>query len=107
MSEHERKIDGAVAFLRENWRDDGAEGESVHLLCDEIASLRTALAAAESQRDAAVAVLREVQWNATRAGVAACPSCGNFHPNIHASNDVDHAPDCSLAAAIAAGKVKP
>lgn len=29
-------IGGLVAFARKTWRDDGAEGETVHRLCDEI-----------------------------------------------------------------------
>lgn len=36
---------GAVQFLRENWRNDGAEGESVHLVCD---ALETYAGKAES-----------------------------------------------------------
>lgn len=29
------RVRGAVAFARETWRNDGAEGETVHLLADE------------------------------------------------------------------------
>lgn len=29
-------IDGAIATLRESFPNDGAEGESVHLVCDEV-----------------------------------------------------------------------
>lgn len=27
-------VEGLVRTFRESWRNDGAEGESVHLLCD-------------------------------------------------------------------------
>ena len=29
-----------VKFARETWRNDGAEGETVHALCDEVEALR-------------------------------------------------------------------
>lgn len=29
-----RKLGGAVSFARQTWHNDGAEGETVHLLCD-------------------------------------------------------------------------
>ena len=39
----EHAVTGAIAFLRENWRhNDGAEGESVKLVCDELERLRAA-----------------------------------------------------------------
>ena len=34
------KVNGAVAFLRENFRNDGAEGESVHVACDAVDALK-------------------------------------------------------------------
>lgn len=34
-----RNARGALAFCRENFRNDGAEGESVHLLCDVLETL--------------------------------------------------------------------
>lgn len=33
-------VDGAIALLRESFRNDGAEGESVHLVCDELEGFR-------------------------------------------------------------------
>lgn len=30
------RVKGAIEFARRTWRNDGAEGETVHLLCDEI-----------------------------------------------------------------------
>lgn len=37
---------GAIAFLRENWKNnDGAEGESVKIVCDELERLRALVAA--------------------------------------------------------------
>lgn len=33
------KVAAALAFARETWRRDGAEGETVHLLCDELEAL--------------------------------------------------------------------
>jgi hypothetical protein len=38
-------VTGAIALLRENWRhNDGAEGESVKLVCNELERLRALLA---------------------------------------------------------------
>ena len=39
MSVVSKKVASAIAFLRENWWNDGAEGESVHLLCREFEHL--------------------------------------------------------------------
>jgi len=33
-------VDGAIALLRESFLNDGAEGESVHLVCDELEAFR-------------------------------------------------------------------
>lgn len=32
----EHVVRGAIAFARREWRNDGAEGETVHVLCDEL-----------------------------------------------------------------------
>lgn len=53
------RLRGAIAFLREAWRNDGAEGESVHLVCDDAEALLTA---AEQARD------RLNEWVDTEAG---------------------------------------
>ncbi len=37
----DKKMKGVVAFARETWRNDGAEGETVHTLCDAVERLRT------------------------------------------------------------------
>lgn len=34
-------VAGAIKFARETWRNDGAEGEAVHLLCDAIEQLKS------------------------------------------------------------------
>lgn len=33
-------VDGAITFARTTWRSDGAEGETVHLLCNAIEQMR-------------------------------------------------------------------
>lgn len=39
----EYAVEGAIAFLRENWRgNDGAEGDAVKLVCDELERMRAA-----------------------------------------------------------------
>ncbi len=42
---------GAISTLREAWRDDGAEGESVHLVCDAVERLTAHLDAAREVID--------------------------------------------------------
>jgi len=46
-------VNGAIAFLRENFPNDGAEGESVHLVCAELEEFRT-------RSEYLASVLREV-----------------------------------------------
>ncbi len=40
-------VRGAIAFLRANWNNDGAEGESVNLVCSELERLRELVSALE------------------------------------------------------------
>lgn len=47
------RVSGAIAFLREHWYDDGAEGESVHLVCRAAEQARADLAAAVERAEAA------------------------------------------------------
>ena len=48
--------DGAMGVLR-GWRNDGADGESAHLLCDYVTQLRDRLGLAEVERDQALLTL--------------------------------------------------
>lgn len=53
-------MEGVIAFLREAWRNDGAEGESVHALCDEVEQLR-------SERDKARTRVKDLETTLTEA----------------------------------------
>jgi len=51
------RLAAAIAVVREAWRlDDGAEGDSVRLICDEAERLTLELAAVAAERDAYAAV---------------------------------------------------
>lgn len=60
----------------------------------EVVSLREALDTVRQQRDAAIKVLREVEWVSSRAY---CPWCGEGKVN-------GHAPGCLLATALAVAR---
>lgn len=49
-------LDGLLALLREAWRDDGAEGESVHRLCDIVEKVPALIAEARYAAKARVVV---------------------------------------------------
>lgn len=54
---HPTILAGAIRFARENWRDDGADGETVHLLAREAErsiDLAAETTTAKSDRDAAL-----------------------------------------------------
>lgn len=53
-------IDEAIKLLRAAWRDDGAEGESVHMVCREVEELRARLAAMEGHDDGLLVDVMEV-----------------------------------------------
>ena len=65
-------VDGAIRTAREAWRKDGTEGETVHLLCNEIEALRRELAEARAERDAA--------WSEIRPSCVVLSECG--HPGL-------------------------
>ena len=49
-------LDGLLTFLREAWRDDGAEGDSVHRLCDIVEKAPALIAEARYAAKARVVV---------------------------------------------------
>jgi hypothetical protein len=53
------RLEGAIALLRKAWRNDGAEGESVHLVCRFAEHLAKAADETQASFDAA-----EVAWRA-------------------------------------------
>jgi hypothetical protein len=50
---HDTRVDGAIRVVREGNRNDGADGESAHLVCDEVERLREQLDRLRDVRDAA------------------------------------------------------
>jgi hypothetical protein len=52
--------------------------------------------------EAALAVLREVEWEAPQYPDyhPQCPSCGGYQPDPRLSDPGGHAPDCALAAVL-------
>ena len=114
-----QKTSGAIAFLRENWRRDGAEGESVWLLCDTVESLfrvltstREALQVSRNEREcdlgtmcpccASRALVKEIQPTEFSYGeppvmlvaqlpVTTCKSCEeSWAPSLRGEDDKAH-----------------
>lgn len=63
-------VTGAICFARQNFLNDGAEGEMVHLLCDELELARQRLASMEI-----LAAERDQLRTTVQALVAAFPRC--------------------------------
>lgn len=58
------KVQSAIAFARETWRNDGAEGETVHLLCDAVEHLTERLASEREQAGRLARALGEMELEA-------------------------------------------
>ncbi len=63
------RVEAIIEFARKTWPNDGAEGEPVHALCDEVERLTR-------ERDATVAELEAWQRAEAAKGVPACFNCG-------------------------------
>lgn len=62
------RLSGAVEVLRKAWRNDGAEGESVHLVCDAVEWYRDTLA--ETSEAYTLTPVPMLLW---------CPACHERH----------------------------
>jgi hypothetical protein len=76
------RLAGCIAFLRENFRNDGAEGESVHRLCDDAEALARGAQASAPPPD--VEALR------AQAIVAGRAVCCTWHPAMLATRTLVH-----------------
>jgi hypothetical protein len=93
-------IPGVVAFLRENWFNDGAEGEAVHKLCayaEAVPKLLARIAELEDEDDALTARLACPDCHDGGAclpggcGVEGCERCGKPCSTCNGSCDVEPA----------------
>lgn len=63
-------VGAAMNMLRNAWRDDGAEGESIHMVCREVDALRAQLAALQAEHTALQGQLQELEEVAADAEAA-------------------------------------
>ena len=75
----DQTADGAMVVLR-TWRNDGADGESAHLVCDYVQQLRAELARYRERDRVLAEGLAELER--IRKGESKCESCGEVRKHL-------------------------
>jgi hypothetical protein len=84
------EVEGAIKFARENFCNDGAEGETVHLLCDELQVALRDLAVLRAELKAATECPTHYESNGEAGdGQTVCDYCGT-----EVDDDGHQWPDC-------------